>query len=385
MTRTICVFTGSRSEYGLLFPLLNAIKNNPELKLSLIVGGMHSLQSFGNTIKEIENDGFKIDHVITLEDRPSDLPDSTAKEIASSILSVSDALKKISPSIVVVLGDRSETLATAIASSYMGIPVAHIHGGDNAIGGLDELARGAITKLSHIHFPATKKSAKRIEKMGEAKWRIFMVGSPAVDYLLTCNYLDKKTLFEKYRLDHNKQTMLLVQHSVSTESDLSGKQMNETLDAVKELGMQTILIYPNADAGGREMIKIIESRLPSMLFVKAFKSLSHLEYLSFMKYATVMIGNSSSAMTESSFFKIPVVNIGIRQLGRERASNVIDADHNKEEILKAIHLVLSENFKLQLKKCKNPYGDGRASERIVKVLEGIDLSKKILQKKMMEE
>jgi len=385
MVRTICVFTGSRSEYGILFPLLKAIQKTPELRLSLIAGGMHSLQAFGNTAKEIENDGFKIDHIVKLEDRANDLQDSTAKDIASSIISVSDALKRISPSVVVVLGDRSETLATAISASYMGIPVAHIHGGDNAIGGFDELARGAITKLSHIHFPATKKSAKRIEKMGEAKWRIFMVGSPAVDYLLSCNYIDKNELFKKYGIDSNKPLLLFVQHSVSTESELAGKQMNETLDAVQDLGIQTLLIYPNSDAGGRAMIEVIEKRLPSFPQVKVFKSLSHLEYLSFMKYADIMAGNSSSGMTESSFFKIPVVNIGIRQEGRERASNVIDVGHNKEEIAKAIKLGMSDSFKAKLSTCKNPYGDGHASERIVKVLGEIDLSKKILQKKMMEE
>ncbi len=386
MTINICVITGSRSEYGILYSLLKEIKNSPDFRLSLVAGGMHSLPTFGNTLAEIERDGFSIEHVVKLEDRKQDVSDGMTKDISQTINSLSDYFKSNRPDVVLILGDRSETLAAAIAAAYMQIPVAHLHGGDNACGGLDELARGAITKLSHIHFPATKKSAKRIERMGEAKWRIFMVGSTAIDYLRMQKFIQKNELFEKYGFDTSKPLILAVQHSVTTESELVVKQMNETLDALAELGQQTILVYPNSDSGGLAMISAIERRLPALPFVKAFKSLPHLEYLSFMKHASVMVGNSSSGIIEAPFFQLGAVNIGIRQEGRERTINVIDSKPDKKEILNAIKRVLSPKFQAKLKiECKSQYGDGHASERIVKVLKELELSKKILQKKMMEE
>ncbi|MFA5049553.1 MAG: UDP-N-acetylglucosamine 2-epimerase [Candidatus Micrarchaeia archaeon] len=385
MKRKICVITGSRSEYGILYELIKQIRSDKDLKLSLVVSGMHLLNNFGNTLNFIKKDGFSIDYLVPMEHKTKDLNAGMALSVSSGITGFVKAFLIIKPDCVVVLGDRTEALSAAIAASFMNIPVAHIHGGDNARAGLDEMSRGAITKFSHIHFPATKKSARRIERLGEAKWRIFQVGSPAIDYLMNYKYFDKTKLFEKYGLTPSKPLILVVQHPVTTENELAANQISETLNALAELGQQTILIYPNSDAGGQTMIKVIKKRLPKMPFVKAFMSLPHSEYLSFMKYASVMVGNSSSGIIEAPFFQLPAVNIGLRQEGRERATNIIDVHHKKEEILKGIYTALGKKFRAKLSKCTSPYGDGHASERIIRILKKIDLTKKMLQKKMMEE
>lgn len=385
MRRKICVVTGSRSEFGILCELMQRIKEDSELELYVAVSGMHLLSEFGNTIDYIKKDGFEISCVVDMESNMGDSKGAMALSVSKGITGFVKAFSENKPEIVVVLGDRIEMLAAAIASSLMNIPVAHIHGGDNALAGVDEIVRGAITKLSHIHFPATKKSAARVEKMGEAKWRIFMTGSPAIDYLRINTYTDKVELFNKYQLNSSKELLLVIQHPVTTESELAAVQMQETLDAIQELKKQVVLVYPNSDTGGRAMITIIEKNLPKMKFITAFRSLPHNEYLSLMRYANVIVGNSSSGIIEAPFLKLAVVNIGIRQDGRERAANVIDVRHNKKEIINAIKVALSKKFQAKLQKCKNPYGDGHASERIVKVLKEITLGKKLLQKRMMEE
>lgn len=385
MARKICVFTGSRSEYGLLHPLLKEILSCKELELSLVAGGMHTLPSFGETIKEIEKGGFRIDHIVRIEERQQDSQESTALEISSCISSLAGAFKKLKPGILVVLGDRSEVFAAAIAAAYMGIPVAHLHGGDNAGGGFDELARGAITKLSHIHFPATEKSAKRIVKMGEAKWRIFTVGSTAIDSISAMPYPEKAGLFAKYGFDPEKPLALVVQHPVSTEGGAAESQIRETLEAFSGLGLQTIIIYPNSDSGGRAMIGAISEFTGKNPLMRAFASIPHGDYLGFMKYSSVMAGNSSSALIEAPFFHLAAVNIGSRQSGRERSSNVIDAKGERQEIAKAVRTAMGPAFQKKARACKSIYGDGHASERIVKVLKEIELSKKLIQKRMMEE
>ncbi len=378
--------TGSRSEYGILYEVMKAIKNEVKLELITLASGMHLLKSFGNTIEYIEKDGFTVDEIIDMASETDDSNTEMARSIAKGIGGMVRAFQKHKPDIVLVLGDRTEALAGAIASSYMNIPVAHIHGGDNAKAGLDEMTRGAITKLSHIHFPATKKSAARIKKMGEAPWRIHMTGSPAIDYLKKQKVPEKEALFRKYGFDTSKPVILVVQHPVTTETKEATEQIRKTLEALKELALQTILIYPNADAGGRSMIEIIKSYEPSMPCLKTFQSISHSDYLGFLKYAGAVVGNSSSGIIEAPFFKTPAVNIGIRQDGRERGINVIDVPiHKKEAILSAIKKALGNAFIKKLKQCKSPYGDGNASQRIVKVLSLIPLDKKLLQKRMMEE
>lgn len=381
--RKICVVTGTRAEYGILKALLKKIKESKKLKLQIIATGMHLLPEFGLTVNEIEKDGFSIDAKVPMMVGGDDKV-SMAMSIGVGIISLTTAIEKLNPDIVVVFGDRFEMLAAAIAAAYSGRVVAHISGGDSPRAGYDEYSRHAITKISHIHFPTTRKSAERIVKLGEDPKYVFPVGSTALDTILSEKTPAKEFLCKKYGLDGNKPILLVIQHPVSTNPENAQREIKTTLDAVVELGHQAVVIYPNADPGGRKMIEVIKEyhqKYPDK--IHACGSLPFEEYLGLMKITDVMVGNSSSGIIEAPSFHLPVVNIGPRQEGRERSENVIDVDYDKNEIKKAIQKALfDKKFRSKVKRCKNPYGDGKASERIVKILSKIKIDQKILQKKI---
>lgn len=379
MKRKILYITGTRADYGLMRSVLRAIEEHPHLSLEIIVTGMHLMPEFGMTINEIEKDEFKI-HVIDATYEKDD-KESMATFIGKFIQLLTRKVSQIKPDIILILGDRGEMLAGAIVGAYLTITVAHIHGGDTT-STIDEIARHAITKLAHIHFAATEKSAERIIKMGEEPSNVFVVGAPGLDSILNENLIDPMELSKKYNLNLSEPILLIVQHPVTTEVNDASKQIRETLDAISELKYQTILIYPNADAGGRRMIEVIK-KYEKYPFIKTFKNLPRIDYLSLMKIVSVMIGNSSSGIIEAPSFGLPAVNIGSRQEERQRAENVIDVDYNKEQIKSAIEKALhDEDFKRKVKNCKNPYGDGKASVRIADILGKIRIDKKLLQKKL---
>jgi len=278
------------------------------------------------------------------------------------------------------LGDRAEMLGGAIIGAYMSIPVAHVHGGEVS-STVDEFTRHAITKLSHIHLPATKKSAGRIIKMGEEPWRVHAVGAPGLDQILCERLPSKDEVFKRLGLNGRKPPLLVVQHPVSIESDRAGDQMRMTLEAVLEKKQETVVIYPNADAGGREMISVIEEyrKYP---FIHVFKNLAHDDYLCLLKHSSVLLGNSSSGIIEAPTFGLPAVNIGARQEGRERACNVIDAENDMESIKTAIDKATSSSFRKKSASCINPYGDGKTGPRIAGILAGIKIDNRLLQKKL---
>ncbi len=381
--RKICVVTGSRAEYGILKALLKKIKKSKKLDLQIIVTGMHLLPKFGYTIKEIEKDGFKIDAKVPMI-VSGDTKPSMAISIGVGIIGLTQAIESLNPDIVLVLGDRFEMLAAAIAAAYSGRIVAHLSGGDSPRAGYDEYTRHAITKISHLHFPTTKKSAKRIIKLGENPKYVFPVGSTSLDTILNKKTPSKRFLCKKYGLDEEKPILLVVQHPVSTHPENAGHEIKITLEAVIELGYQAVVIYPNADPGGKKMIQVIQEfkqKYPKN--IHAFESLPFEDYLGLMKAANVMVGNSSSGVIEAPSFHLPVVNIGPRQEGRERAENVIDVGYDKEEIKKAIKKAFCDKrFGDRVRRCKNPYGDGKASERIVKILSKIRVDEKLVNKKI---
>ncbi len=379
--RKIAVITGTRADYGILKSVLKEIEANKELQLSLIVSGMHLSSEFGYTVGEIEKDGFKIAAKIAALHR-EDTRASMAKSLGECLSRTAEALEKIDPHILLVLGDRGEMLASAVAATYMGIPIAHIHGGDVS-GNVDEPVRHTITKLAHIHFAATWESAKRIRRMGEEPWRIHVVGAPGLDPIQNGKVTELKEIAAKYRLDSSKPVLLVLQHSIVTEAEDAASQIRQTLEAIEELKFQAVLIYPNADAGSRRMIKVIKE-YEKCQFLRTFKSISHEDYLGLMRLTSVMVGNSSSGIIEAPSFGLPVVNIGTRQIGRQRAENVIDVGYDRDEIAKAVKKALfDQEFREKVKHCKNPYGDGKAGKRIVKVLSEIELGKKLLEKRMM--
>ena len=377
--KKVLYISGGRQDYGPMRKALLLIKRDPNFRIEILATGMHFMPEFGKTITEIKKDNFKIHEIKTIY--REDNKESMASFIGEFIVKATKEIKKIKPDFILICGDRPEILAGAIVGVYLTIPVVHVHGGDIS-STVDELARHAITKLSHIHLAATKKSAERIKKMGEDFWRVFVVGAPGLDSILNKKLFSKKEIAKKCKLNLREPILLVLQHPVSIEIEDAAWQMKQTMEAIKELRYQSIIIYPNADAGGREMIKVIE-QYRKYPFIKIYKNISHQDYLSLMKAANVMIGNSSSGIIEAPSFCLPVVNIGTRQKGRERAESVIDVDYNKEQIKRAIKkAICDKKFREKVKKCKNPYGDGMAGIRIANILTKIKINKKLLQKKI---
>ncbi len=377
--RKVAVITGTRADYGILYPVLKAIDSSQNLKLQLIVCGMHLCPDFGMTIKEIEKDGFEISD--KFETVFSSDTGSMAKTVGLSIMYAAQSFERLKPDIVLVLGDRGEMLAAAIAACYMNIPVAHIHGGEVS-GTVDESIRHAITKLSHIHFPATEDSRNRIIKMGEKEENVFVVGAPGLDVIKSTKYISREEFLNKFGLKDDK-IILMTQHPVTTEIDDVDFQIRETLNAIVSIGKQTVITYPNSDSGGRIIIRRIEEYRQKYSFIKVYKNLSQYDYLNLLNNADVMVGNSSSGIIEAASFKLPVVNIGTRQNGRLRGINVMDAAYSRKEIINAINKSLyDDNYIKSLDKCINPYGDGNASGRIVKILNDIKIDRNLIQKKI---
>lgn len=378
--RRIVYVTGTRADYGLFYHPLRRIEEHSGLELELIVTAMHLAPRFGNTVRLIEQDGFKIAaRVETL--MAGDGGGSMARAIGLGILGLTQALESVEPDIVILLGDRGEMLAGAIASAHLNIAIAHMHGGEVS-GTIDESVRHAITKLAHIHFASATDNAERIIKMGEDPTRVYVVGAPGLDYLRHLEPVERSELEADLGLDLTQPLLVMTQHPVTTEAEAAAEQMRITLEAIKSVGVQTVATYPNADSGGRAMIQVLEeySTLP---FLRIRKSLGQRCYASLLHHANAMVGNSSSGIIEAPFLGLPVVNIGSRQQGRQRAENVLDVPHVKEEIRRAIRTALyDETFIQQARNCRNPYGDGRAGERIVEILAGIPLRREFLQKRL---
>lgn len=380
--KKIAVVTGTRAEYGVLTLLLREIESSQELELLLVVTGMHLSREFGYTVEEIEKDGFAISARVDMLPENDSLA-AMADSVGKGISGMAEVWEKQKPDMVLVLGDRTEALAAAVAGAYMNIPLAHIHGGDACTGGnIDDANRFAITKFAHLHFPATAKSAERIIRLGEEEWRVHQVGSPALDVILNEPVLSAETVSERLGLDLSPRLILLVQHPVTVQVDEAAEQMKETMEAVIKAGYPAVVIYPNSDAGGRKMIDVIRGYENNPL-IKTFRSLPRREYLGLMSLASVMVGNSSSGIIDAPSFGLPVVNIGIRQEGRERGDNIIDVKHEKSDIIGAMNKALTDKeFLKEVKKCESPYGDGRASRRIADILSGIKISPELLQKRI---
>lgn len=367
MLKKILYISGTRADYGLMKTTLLAIQKNPGLKLEIAATGMHLMPEFGSTIKEIEKDKLKISRINAVYKK--DNKESMANFIGKFICLLTEKIKKIKPDIILVMGDRAEMLAGAVVGAYLGIPVAHIHGGEVS-STVDDAVRNSITKLADFHLPATKKSAERIIRMGEDKNRVKIIGAPGLEDSFK-NKLSEREIIKKYKIDDKKPLLIVIQHPVSEEARKSGQQMEQTMRAVKELKYQTIVIYPNADAGGREMIKVIE-KYRHLPFVKIYKSIPREDFAGLMKIANVLIGNSSAGMVESASFNLPVINIGTRQNGRERGNNVFDVNYNKKAIKKAIEKTVNA----KKRKYKNPYFLENTEEKIAKILEKLEVGKK---------
>ncbi len=391
--RKVAVFTGNRAEYGLLFPVLRAIQKHSELEFKLIVSGAHLDQNFGSTLNEILNDGFVIESEIKIEMDASSVI-ATPMAIGSGILEISKVLKNLNPDLMVVYADRFEGFAAVIAATQMNIPTAHIEGGDITEGGaLDDSVRHAMTKLSHIHFTTNEQATNRVLAMGEEIWRVHTVGFPAIDLITESNYATPEEIKKKYGLDINRPIALYTQHSITTESEKAGKQVEPSIDALKKLatsGVQVVVTYANNDVGGKfinEKLEILKKQnFPNIqiqislgrYFYHGILALARLE-----DTKIVCVGNSSSGLKETPVFGCPTVNIGSRQEGRLRGVNVLNVGYRSEEIYDAIIKCLyDQDFRKTARTTFNPYWLGDAGTKIANVLASIPLGEKLLRKKM---
>ena len=373
MKRKVCVVSGSRADYGLLRLVMQKIKENPDLELQLIVTGMHLSETFGFTVNEIESDGFVINRRIECLSA-SDDSISIAEATSKSLAGCSRAFTELSPDVVLVLGDRFEILAAAVAALFARIPVAHIHGGELTLGSYDESMRHAITKMSHIHFVANDVYRKRVAQLGEMPKNIYLVGGLGVDSIKAIKLLERKELEETLGLKFKQKSLLITFHPSTLEDDTPTHQMLELLSALSGRNDTTMIFtLPNSDTGGLVLIKLIEDFVQANTNCYAFKSLGQLLYLSCMAQVDGVVGNSSSGITEAPVLQKGTINIGMRQFGRVQSTNVINCLANRTEIERAILKLYSSDFREIVRKCESPHGKGGASERIVEILCEINL------------
>ena len=382
--KRIGVVTVSRSDYGHLRPVLEALRRAPDLELLLVVAGMHLASEFGLTVRDIEADGFPISARVEMLGG-GDTPEAVAAATGRGVAGFGEAFARLRPDVVVVLGDRFEMLAAAVAALPFALPVAHIHGGEVSEGAMDNQIRHAITKLAHLHFASAEPHARRIAAMGEEPWRIHTVGAPGLDRLATTEPLPRAALARELGLPEAGPWLLVTFHPVTLEYRDTAAHIDELLAALEKTDGFIVITYPNADTAGRLIIERIEEfagRHPRRC--RLAKSLGERLYLSLLRHADLMIGNSSSGLIEAPTFGLPVVNVGSRQRGRLRGANVIDVEPSREDILRGIEAAQALPFRVRARAAANPYGDGHAAPRIVEILRSVPIDVRLVQKRFGE-
>ena len=367
--KNICVITGSRAEYGLLSNLMRSIEKSSKLNLQVVVTGMHLSPEFGLTYREIEKDGFIIDKKIDIK-ISNDSPSEITKSTGVGMIGFADAFAELMPELVILLGDRYEIMAAAFSAFVARIPIGHIHGGESTQGAIDEAIRHSITKMSYWHFVATDEYKNRVIQLGENPSRVYNVGGLGVDSIKKSNLISKKELTNKMGIKFDKKNLLITYHPVTLEDGTSQKNFKSLINTLNEL-KDTYLIFtlPNSDSDSRVikiMIKdfVAKNRDRSI----SFSSMGNLNYLSLLQFVDGVVGNSSSGLLEAPTFKIGTINIGDRQTGRIKADSVIDCKPNQNSVSNAIKKLYSNRFQNKLKTVDNPYGAGKATEKIMAIL-----------------
>ena len=376
--RRLCVITGSRAEYGLLYWVLHDLRAAPDIDLQLVVTGMHLAPEFGLTVREIEYDGFSISRRVDML-LSGDTPAATAKSIGLGVIGMSDALESLAPDLVLVLGDRFEIFAAVQACLVQNLPVAHIAGGDTTEGAIDEAIRHSITKMAHLHLVTNELAARRVRQLGEDPQHIHIVGSPGLDHLRRRALLGRNELEAALESRLGNRNLLVTFHPVTLEPETSEQQFVELLAALDSLGASTTIWFtrPNADAGGRAIAVALDAwAAPRSAYVRVHASLGQLRYLSLMAQVDAVVGNSSSGLYEAPSFRVPTVDIGDRQRGRLAAASVVHCEPKRE----AIRTALDSAATLDCREVVNPYGDGRSAERIVNLLRALPPAAELLKK-----
>lgn len=370
--RKIIYVTGTRADYGLMREVLKKLDHDKDIDFSVCVTGMHLNSLYGNTFKEIERDKFRICALIPVELDNS--LKSMAKAIGQDILGMTEVFEKEQPDLILLLGDRGEMLAAAIAAVHLNIPIVHLHGGERS-GTVDEMIRHSISKLSHYHFVATSSSKERLIKMGERSEMIMITGAPGLDELYKVPVTNRESFYEHYRLDKSKKTALIIYHPVVQEYNNIKNQFQNIMKSALTMGLQIICLEPNSDAGGQSIRDVLQeyNNQPN---VRIIKHLLRSEFIDCLANSDLMIGNSSSGIIEAASFNLVVVNVGSRQNLRECSDNVIHASTSVDSIL----LSLEQALQREKKNYRNIYGDGETSDRCYQLLKTISLDSKILSK-----
>ncbi len=383
LRRHIAAVTVARSDYGIYRPVLRAIRRLPDMRVSLVVSGAHLSADLGLTVREIEAEGMPIaERVPMLSD--TDTPEAIAESMGRGIAGFGRAYARLRPDLLLVLGDRFEMHAAASAAVPMSVPIAHIHGGEITEGAIDDVFRHSITKMSHLHFVSTEQAARRVAQMGEEPWRITVSGAPGLDGLRDAARLDRAEIAARFGVRLPETFLLATFHPVTLELNRTAWQIDQLVHALERVAIPVVFTMPNADSNGR----LIRERIAR--FVQAYPWASRVEnfgtegYASAMSLASAMVGNSSSGILEAATFELPVVNTGARQAGRERAANIIDVGDSADEIVAGLRRSLDPAFRAGLRGLRNPYGDGRASERIAERLTTVAFDDRFRRKRFAE-
>jgi UDP-hydrolysing UDP-N-acetyl-D-glucosamine 2-epimerase len=376
--RKIAVVSSSRADYGHLYWPLRELQRHADVHLALLVLGAHLSPGFGATVQEIEKDGFAIAAKIEcLLSSDSDV--GMAKTIGLATLSLADTLGAMRPDILLLIADRYEMLAPASVALALRIPIAHIEGGEISEGAIDDAVRNALTKMSHVHFTSTESARRRIISMDEEAWRVHCAGAPSLDHLRRSTLLDRPALEAKLGVLLHAPSTVVSYHPVTIARDTVA-EAEALFGALERLTGQILFCYPNADAGSLRLIARTREFVAARGGAHVFVNLDAVTYWSLLRQADVFLGNSSSGIMETASLALPTVNIGLRQQGRERAANIIDAPPSTAAILAAVARARSDAFRLSLQGMKNPYGDGRAAEKIVEVLTGVPLENLLMKR-----
>jgi len=373
--------TGIRSEYDILSSVFRAIDRHEDLALKVVVTGAHLTENFGYTIDEIGKDGFEI--VDRIESLLSGNRESLrVKGLGIQLQGLVQTVLRVNPDFLLVLGDREESITTALVSTYMNIPLIHIAGGDRVVGNADDQIRHAVTKLAHIHLTTNSESKERVLRLGEQEFRVHNVGNPGLDRLVEVETLSLTQISRNINFDvaEDEPYIILIQHPLSSEIKDAYRQMKITLDAIKAMGIKTIISFPNSDAGGLEIIRAI-AEYDSVPFIYSAKNIPRVDFVNLLRNAACLIGNSSSGILEAPLLRLPVINIGNRQIGRLHAENVQFVPHEKSAIVDAIQTaVYDESYISVVKRCGNPYGDGNSSHKIANIIADTVIDEKLLIK-----
>jgi UDP-N-acetylglucosamine 2-epimerase (non-hydrolysing)/GDP/UDP-N,N'-diacetylbacillosamine 2-epimerase (hydrolysing) len=376
-TRKIAVVTTSRADYSHLYWPIRELAAHPGVDLGVIALGPHLSPEFGNTIAEIERDGFPIKARIECL-LSSDTDTGMAKTIGVAILSLADSLSSWRPDLMLLIADRYEMMAPASVALALRIPIAHIEGGEVSQGAIDDQVRNALTKLAHIHFTSTETARRRVIALGEEPWRVHHAGAPSLDHLRRSKLLDRVALQSRLGLKFHAPTILAAWHPVTILRDTNA-EADALFTALADAPGQLVFVYPNTDAGSYALIERTRALAASRADTHVFVNLDAVTYWSLLGHVDAMIGNSSSGIMEAASYALPVVNIGMRQQGRERARNIIDVPANAGSITRALKQALHPSFRQKLRGMKNPYGDGTAAKTIAHVLATVKVNNLLIK------